>query len=75
MLWIMAQDKERISHVIEVSISGKKIMGVGSAGLNEWGNLLGKYDSKERAMEVLEDIHRTIANSSQFAITYTMPTD
>ncbi|GAF11073.1 hypothetical protein JCM19046_1565 [Bacillus sp. JCM 19046] len=75
MLWIITQDKQSVISVTEVTISGKKIQGIGTTGLNEWGKLLGKYDSKERAESIVEEIYRTLAENDRFSITYTMPRD
>lgn len=72
MLWIITQDKKQLIKAIEVSIDGKKIEGVFSAGLLD-SNILGKYESKERAVEVLNEIFTKIEESTSFSVTFTMP--
>ncbi len=53
MLWIATQDKQSLVNVKEVTVNGKKIKGLVSSGtLDEWSHL-GKYESNERALEVL----------------------
>lgn len=75
MLWIITQDKQSVINVKEVMVSGKKIQGIGDAAINEWGKLLGKYDSKERAESILEEIYSTIAQSDRLSVTFAMPRD
>ncbi|MGG0740762.1 hypothetical protein [Niallia taxi] len=69
MLWIMSQDKQSLINVIEVSAEGKKIVGIS----NEWNKTLGKYDSNERALVILNEIFTKIQENSGFSVTYTMP--
>ncbi len=76
MLWILAQDSECIVNVKEVSLEGKKIHGViGSASLDDWSKVIGEYSTKERALEVLEDIFARIRTGQASFITYAMPED
>lgn len=72
MLWIITQDKKQLIKAIEVSIDGKKIEGVFSSGLLD-SNILGKYESKERAVEVLNEIFTKMEESTSFSVTFTMP--
>lgn len=74
MLWILTQDDKSIMNVKEVSIDGKKIEGViGSASLDHWSKVVGKYDTKERANEVLQDMFAKLAEHKNNVITYEMP--
>jgi len=74
MLWIVTQDKKSLVNVKEVSVNGKKIEGViGSASLDEWSKVLGKYESNERALEILNEIFMKIEESSGISVTFTMP--
>ena len=52
-LWIRSQDKRALLNVRQVRINGLDIM-----CLN--GELLGTYISKERALEVLDEIQKTL---------------
>lgn len=73
MLWIVTQDKKSLVNVKEVTVNGKKIEGViGSASLDEWSKVLGKYESNERALEILNEIFMKIEESSG-TVTFTMP--
>lgn len=70
MLWIFSQDKQSLISVKEVTVEGKKIV-VGSS--NEWNKALGKYESNERALEILHEIFTKIQESNDISVTYTMP--
>lgn len=74
MLWILSQDDKSIMNVKELSIDGKKIEGViGNASLDHWGKTVGKYETKDRAFEVLQDIFKKVESSDSKIVTYTMP--
>ncbi|WP_110929585.1 hypothetical protein [Bacillus massiliglaciei] len=74
MIWIITQDKQSLMHVREVTVNGKKIEGsIGSGAVDEWGKVLGKYDSNDRALEVLNEIFLKIEASSHTNVTFTMP--
>lgn len=74
MLWIATQDHKSLLNVKEVTIDGKKIEGViGSTSMSHWSKILGKYESKERAMEVLRDIFTMLKENNDTYVTYTMP--
>jgi len=74
MLWILTQDDKSIINVKEVSIDGKKIEGIiGSASLDHWSKVIGKYDTKERTNEVLQDMFTKLAEHENNVITYEMP--
>ncbi|TRZ39713.1 hypothetical protein CEQ21_01855 [Niallia circulans] len=69
MLWIMSQDKQSLINVKEVSVEGKKIVG----NSNEWNKVLGKYDSNERSLDILNEIFTKIQENSGVSVTYSMP--
>ncbi len=69
MLWIVSQDKQSLINVKEVVVEGKKIVGTS----NEWNKALGKYESNERALEILNEIITKIQENNAFSVTYTMP--
>lgn len=74
MLWIVTQDKQSLINVKEVTVNGKKIEGViGSATLDHWGKVLGKYESNERALEILNEVFMKIEESNGISVTFTMP--
>lgn len=59
-IWIRSQDKEVIATVEEVYV--EKVNGEYMINSIKVG--LGKYDSKERALEVLDQIHNVVARNS-----------
>lgn len=71
MLWIVTQDKKSLINVKEVTVNGKKIEG--SASFDEWSKVLGKYESHERALEILNEIFMKIEENSGISMTFTMP--
>ncbi|MEH7651678.1 hypothetical protein [Bacillus safensis] len=73
MLWIFTQNQQSFVHVHEVTVTGKKIEGM-IAGSDTWVKTLGKYDSNDRASEVLQDIVKTIEANQDATVTYRMPT-
>ncbi|PZX02456.1 hypothetical protein C7437_11148 [Psychrobacillus insolitus] len=74
MLWIATQDDKSLINAKEITVDGKKIEGViGSATMDHWSKILGKYESNERALEILDEIFTKIEESNGFSVTYTMP--
>ena len=74
MLWIATQDNKSLMNVKEVTVDGRKIEGViGSASIDHWSKVLGKYDSNERALEILNEIFTKIEENSGITVTYRMP--
>ncbi|MCM2989955.1 hypothetical protein M3580_12035 [Bacillus safensis] len=72
MLWIFTQNQQSFVHVHEVTVTGKKIEGM-IAGSDTWVKTLGKYDSNDRASEILQDIVKTIEANQDATVTYRMP--
>jgi hypothetical protein len=56
MLWILSQDKQRLINVNEVTVIGKKIVSVVRGSTLVETIDLGKYESNERALEILNEI-------------------
>lgn len=74
MLWISTQDKQSLINVKEVTIKGRKLKGfVSGSTLDEWSKDLGKYESNERASEILNEIFEKIEGGSGNYLTFTMP--
>ncbi|MCY7718829.1 hypothetical protein [Bacillus altitudinis] len=71
MLWIFTQNQQSLVHVNEVTVQGKKIEGI--MGNDSWTKTLGKYDSSDRAAEILQDIVKVIEKNPNGAMTYRMP--
>ncbi len=74
MLWIYTQDKQRLIKVNEVTVKGKKIVGVVRNSTYEENIDLGKYESNERASEILHKIFLEIKEcSSAVSVEFAMP--
>ena len=72
MLWIFTQNQQSFVNVHEVTVSGKKIEGM-IAGSDTWVKTLGKYDSNDRASEILQDIVKAIEANQDATVAYRMP--
>ncbi|MDV2582414.1 hypothetical protein [Alkalibacillus haloalkaliphilus] len=71
MLWVKSQNNKSLLNVKKVTVKGKYIEGVvGRSFFTEWSKQLGKYESHERALEILQDIQSHI--ESNYSI-FTMP--
>ncbi|SFL61222.1 hypothetical protein SAMN04487943_102450 [Gracilibacillus orientalis] len=74
MLWIRTQNKQSLMHVKDVTVKGKNITGfIENSFLDQWNKILGKYESNERALEILNEIFTKMEDSSGAFVTYTMP--
>lgn len=74
MLWVLTQNKQSLMNVKDVSVKGKHIVGfVENSLLDQWNKIMGKYESNERALEVLTEIFAKIDKSDGAAVTFTMP--
>ncbi len=74
MLWILTQNKQDLMNVKSVAVKGKHVEGfVENSLLDQWNKVMGKYDSNERALEVLTEIFSKIDQSDGAAVTFTMP--
>ncbi|RHW42023.1 hypothetical protein D1B31_05105 [Neobacillus notoginsengisoli] len=74
MLWVFTQNKNSLMNVKEVTVKGRYIEGVVDRGFfNEWSGTLGKYESNERALEILKQISMKIEEGNGSSATFTMP--
>lgn len=74
MLWVVTQNKNSLINVKEVTVKGKYIEGVvGRSFFSEWSKALGKYESKERALDILNEISMNIEEGNCNSATFTMP--
>ncbi|MFS0656940.1 hypothetical protein [Bacillus sp. 179-C3.3 HS] len=73
MLWIFTQDQQSLIHVNEVTVKGKKVEGNMGSDSMDWSKVLGKYDSQDRAAEILQDIVKALEGSQDASVTYRMP--
>ena len=72
MLWIRTQDEKRLIKVMNIEVDGKKVEGVIGSGFLDSFNL-GKYETHDRAVEVLNEILIKIEESTRFSVTFVMP--
>lgn len=74
MLWLLTQNKQSLLNVKDVTVKGKNIEGfIENSLLDQWNKTLGKYESNERALEILNEIFMKVEESNGFSITFTMP--
>ena len=74
MLWIATQDNKSLINAKDITVDGKKIEGIiGRAAMDHWSKILGKYESNERAIEILKEIFTKLEESQSISVTYTMP--
>mgnify|MGYP000855460405 CR=1 FL=1 len=64
-MWIRSQDKLVLAKVTRLSIVGTSIQNLPTTGIEEDSDLLGEYENFERAVEVLDDIQRHLANAAE----------
>lgn len=74
MLWLLSQNKQSLMNVKDVTVKGKSIVGlVENSFLDQWNKTLGKYESNERALEIINEIFTKMEKSSAAHVTYIMP--
>lgn len=74
MLWILTQNKQDLMNVKSVAVKGKHVEGfVENSLLDQWNKVMGKYESNDRALEVLTEIFAKIDQSDGAAVTFNMP--
>ena len=57
-LWVRSQDKEKLLKVDEIHLGLGKEYKLNVIWVNNW--IVGEYKQKERALEVLDEIQRTL---------------
>ncbi|UOE55975.1 hypothetical protein LIT38_02920 [Bacillus sp. CMF12] len=74
MLWVMTQNKRSLVNVKEVTVKGKTVEGIISRSFFVyWSRVLGEYDSHERALEVVEQIHKKLEHEENGSTAFSMP--
>lgn len=71
-LWVRSQSKKILMKVTKVHIWGGDIL---ASGYTEFDEIIGEYNTKERALEVLNEIQNYILlpNTDNSAYVYQMP--
>ncbi|CAM3869369.1 hypothetical protein [Alkalicoccus chagannorensis] len=74
MVWIRTQNGESLMQVREVTVKGRHLEGVIRRGfVGEWSKFIGKYESKDRALAVLQELYTTLEQQNGSGVTFTMP--
>ncbi|WP_436374662.1 hypothetical protein [Cytobacillus sp. BC1816] len=74
MLWVLTQDKRSLVNVKEVIVKGKTVEGIISRSFFVyWSRVLGEYDSYERALEVVKQIHKKLEDEENGSTSFSMP--
>ena len=71
-MWIRSQDKKTLAYCTRLAVVGKTIQNLPPTGIDDDYDLMGVYESSERAIELLNDIAETIKFVSESFI-YKMP--
>ncbi|MEH6989689.1 hypothetical protein [Cytobacillus firmus] len=70
----MTQDKRSLVNVKEVTVKGKTVEGIiGRSFFVYCLECQGEYDTHERTLEVVEQIHKKLENEEYGSTAYTMP--
>lgn len=59
-LWVRSQDKTTLSKITEISFDNDFIMGKND---NQVFTFLGQYDTKERCLEILDEIQKILCDT------------
>lgn len=62
-MWIRSQDKEELVNVQRLSVIDKRVVAVNSEKDGDY-TYLGKYESKERTLKVLDNIQQQIISAT-----------
>lgn len=62
-LWIRSQDKSTLSKITEISFDNDFIMGKND---NQVYAYLGQYNSKERCLEILDEVQKILTRTGTF---------
>jgi hypothetical protein len=74
ILWVMTQVKRSLVNVKEVTVKGKTVEGITSRSFFVyWSRVLGEYDTQERALEVVEQIHKKLEHEEYGSTAFSMP--
>lgn len=74
-LWIRSQDKEILTKAEHLDIYNASIENETSFVIEESGTDLGNYKTKERAIEVLDEIQAYLMSDTPRSNVYNMPKD
>lgn len=61
-LWVRSQDKSTLSKITEISFDNDFIMGKND---NQVYTYLGQYNSKERCLEILDEVQKLLFSPTQ----------
>lgn len=59
-MWIRSQDKKTLAYCTRLFVHGPYIQNLPATGIEDDYDIMGKYESEERAMEVLDEIENQL---------------
>ena len=62
-MWIRSQDKKTLAYCTRLAVVGKTIQNLPPTGIDDNYDVMGVYESSERAVEVLDNIQSQLRNA------------
>lgn len=59
-MWIRSQDGKTLAKVTRLAVVGRTIQNLPATGIEDDYDVMGKYESEERAIEVLDEIENQL---------------
>ena len=68
-MWIRSQDGKTLAKVTRLAVVGRTIQNLPATGIEDDYDVMGVYESPERAIEVLDEIEDILYHNSQKEVT------
>jgi hypothetical protein len=62
-MWIRSQDKKTLVYCTRLAVVGRTIQNLPATGIEDDYDVMGKYESEERAIEVLDNIQSQLRST------------
>ena len=62
-MWIRSQDRKTLAKVTRLAVVGRTIQNLPATGIEDDYDIMGKYESEERAVEVLDNIQSQLRSA------------
>lgn len=62
-MWIRSQDKKTLVYCTRLAVVGRTIQNLPATGIEDDYDVMGKYESEERAVEVLDNIQSQLRST------------
>lgn len=59
-MWIRSQDGKTLAKVTRLAVVGRTIQNLPATGIEDDYDIMGKYESEKRAIEVLDEIEKRL---------------